>query len=173
MIGEYAALAKWGLIIGAFATVVYFIDDNGYQRASKKYEYALTKQKEKTMTILEEEKTKAAVESAKSNAYATFISEEYNAKVDEIRSASVNFKSNSVREKSLCRRSSQSAVPNNNDPVIHAETAAAIEAGFSGEFLSFIESQIRRDKLQKEWIESSLKVTNELCKQTNVICDSK
>jgi len=171
MFGEYAALAKWALIIATLGAVVYFIDDNGYQRAVKRYEVKLSAQAKEANRVLEESKLEAATKTAESNAYANFIQDNYNAKVNEIKSTPVHLERNSLRESALCRGSGQDRVPKSRNSQTGAYGTTRYEAGFSEEFRAFIESQIRRDELLVADIEAKIKVAEQLCKQPNVICE--
>jgi Tfp pilus assembly protein PilE len=171
MFGEYAALAKWVLIIAVFSSIVYAIDNNGYQRASKRYETQLLAQAKEAEKVLNESKLEAATKTAESNAYATFIQDNYNAKVNEIKSAPVHLERNSVRENALCRGSGTDRVPQDRNSKTGAYGTTRYEAGFSPEFRAFIESQIRRDQLNVADIEAKIKVAEQLCKQPNVICE--
>jgi len=171
MFGEYAALVKWVLIVSVFGGVVYAIDDNGYQRAVTSYEIKLADQAKEANRVLEESKLEAATKTAESNAYATFIQDNYNAKVNEIKSTPVHLERNIVRESALCRGSGTDRVPESRNSKTGAYGTTRYEAGFSEEFRAFIESQIRRDELLVADIEAKIKVAEQLCKQPNVICE--
>lgn len=174
MFGEYAALAKWALIIATFSAVVYAIEDWGYNRAWDKHLSFEKARTEKVNEVIKQEHDKSLQETAKSTAYAEFIESEYNEKVNQIKQLKsdildLNSDVSRMRQRSLCRRS-ENRVPEGNNTGIHAETATDDISGFSREFQEFIKSADERDKFLKNWIEQAVKATNELCKQSNVEC---
>ena len=176
MLGQYAALAKWIIIVGLIGSIVYAIDDHGYQRASKRYETQLQEQQKKAEKMLNDAKQEVAVKTAESNASATFISEEYNAKVDEIKqlkddNSSLISDASKLRQKSLCRRSGTSAVSDSQNTKVHDSVTRDDETGFSDEFKQFLESQERRDKLNEAWAESTVKRIQALCKEPGIECE--
>ena len=174
MFGEYAALAKWALIIAIFSAVVYAIEDYGYNRAWDKHLSFEKARTEKVNEVIKQEHDKALQETSKSTAYAEFIESEYNEKVNqisELKDDIIDLNSNvsRMRQRSACGHS-ENRVPVGNNTGIHVEIATADEAGFSREFTEFLESQARRDELNLIWIEQAVKATNQLCKQSNVEC---
>lgn len=175
MFGEYAALAKWVLIIGTLSAIVYAVEDYGYNRAWDKHlaiEQVRMKEVEKIKQI---EHDKFIQESTKSSVYASFIDENYNDKVNQIaqlKSDILDFKStvSRMRQRSVCGHN-QDGVPTNNNTGLHAETTADDGAGFSQEFKQFLESQARRDEYAVNWINSAIEATKKLCTQPNVKCE--
>lgn len=174
MFGEYAALAKWALIIATFGAVVYAIEDWGYNRAWDKHLSFEKARTEKVNEVIKQEHDKTLLETAKSGAYAEFIESEYNDKVNQIKQLKgdildLNSDVSRMRQRSLCGRS-ENRVPESGNTGIHAETASDDETGFSPKFQEFIKSADERDKFLKNWIEKTIKATNQLCKQSNVEC---
>jgi hypothetical protein len=171
MFGEYAALAKWALIIGTLSALVYAVEDFGYNRADSKWKAREQIRLSEVSKLINEANTKAAVESEKSSAYAGFIEEEYNERVKEInklKSDVLDF--GRVRQSTICRHN-KARLPENNNTKIHDDTAAIDDTGLTPEFRDFINSQVKRDEMIKAWIESSIKEINKLCGQPNVICE--
>jgi vacuolar-type H+-ATPase subunit I/STV1 len=172
MFGEYAALAKWALIIAIFSAVVYAIEDYGYNRAWDKHLSFEKARTEKVNEVIKQEHDKALQETAKSTAFAEFIESEYNEKVNqisELKDDIIDLNSNvsRMRQRSACGHS-ENRVPVGNNTGIHVETANYEQ--FSEEFKRFLESEAKRDQLNLIWIEEAVKATNQLCKQSNVEC---
>ena len=175
MFGEYAALAKWGLIIGTLSAVFYFIEDFGYNRAWDKHKELEKVRVEEVNKVIQQEHDKATQETAKSSAYAEFIGTEYNDKVNQLKQVqSDNLDLNSavsrVQQRSACGRS-ENRVSKGGHTVIHVDASTNDDTGFSDEFKQFLKSQSRRDEFNTIWIEEAVKATNQLCKQPNVVCN--
>jgi len=176
MFGEYAALIKWVLILGSLSAVIYFIDYNGYTRAEDKYEKALSSQKDVAEKLLNTKTQEAAVETAKSRAYASFIQDEYNEKVDQVHkltatTVDLNNSVSRLHQRSLCGGGSPSSLPKDSAIEIYKNAPQGDESGFSREFQDFINSRIKRDQLIGIWVEETVKEINQLCKNPNVICE--
>jgi len=160
--------SKWLILAIAVMTSVWFIYHKGELNERQKWELATQEHAIQVQKALQDATTKTMQETAKSNAYASFIESEYNAKVNQLHATSV--KLDGLRTNKICRGRGSSALPDNNHTSVHDETATDDEAGFSDEFRQFIESQIKRDQLNELWIESAVKAANQLCQQPNVIC---
>jgi hypothetical protein len=175
MLGEYAALAKWSLIIGTMSAVFYFIEDFGYNRAWDKHKSLELIRLKEVSKIVNEEHDKATQETAKSSAYAEFIGTEYNDKVNQLKQAqSDNLDLNSavsrVQQRTACGRG-ENRVSQGDHTGVHVDTSADDGSGFSDEFKQFLKSQARRDEFNAIWIEEAVKAANQLCKQSNVVCN--
>lgn len=175
MFGEYAALAKWVLIIGTLSALIYTVENHGYNRAwdkHKELEQTRMKEVEKVIAI---EHDKYIAETTKSGAYAEFINGEYNAKVDQIKQLKadiVDFKSDvsKLRQRSACGHR-ENRVSTDNNTRVSVETSADDATEFSEEFKQFLESQSRRDEYAINWIENAIEATEKLCNQPNVRCE--
>jgi hypothetical protein len=175
MFGEYAALAKWALIIGTLSAIVYSVENFGYNRAWDKHLSIEKTRIEEVNKIKQIEHDKFIQESTKSGAYADFINGEYNAKVDQIKQLKsyildLNSNVSRMRQRSACGHS-ENRVPTNNDTSVHAETTSDDDSGFSNEFKQFLESQAKRDEYAVNWINSTIEATKKLCDQPNVKCE--
>ena len=175
MFGEYAALAKWVLIIGTLSAIVYSVENFGYNRAWDKHLSIEKTRLAEVNKIKQQEHDKFIQESTKSSAYADFINGEYNAKVDQIKQLKgdildLNSTVSRMRQRSACGHN-QDRMSTDNNTSIHVNNSSYDDAGFSEEFKQFLESQAKRDQYAINWIDNAIEVTKKLCNQPNVKCE--
>jgi hypothetical protein len=160
-VGKYVILIA---LLGACVVAVY---NKGVENEKEKWVLAEQKRQLSYDTQLRELTEKTMQETAKSNAYATFIGEQYNVKTEEIRNADVSFTSSRVREQAACTKT-RSNLPASSHP--NVSSTSSEDTGFSTAFREFLESEIRRDQLNQAWIDSTYEAVVALCKQPNVVC---
>ena len=176
MFGEYAALAKWVLIIATVSAVVYAIDDNGYDRAWNKHKDLEKTRMEAVTKIIHDEHDKFIKETERSSAYADFIAENYNDKIDKIKQLSgdiigLNSDVSRMRQRTLCGRGSD-RVHKAQDTGVHVDNAG-VDDGFSDEFIRFLESEEKRQQLERAWSKATVDRLKQLCTEPNIECEQQ
>lgn len=170
----YAAAIKWAILAIIIGSVIYIIDDFGYNRAWNKHLKIEEARTEEVNKVIKAEHDLYTQETAKSSAYADFIQGDYNDKVNQIKSLQgdilgLHSDVSRLRQRAVCQRS-KNRMPEGGNSSIHADTSTNDDAEFSNEFDEFLKSQAIRDKLNTIWIESAVKAINKLCNQSNVEC---
>lgn len=174
MLGEYAAVIKWGIIAALLGGAVFIVRENGYNSAWDKHLGIMKELDEQSEKLKQQEHDKAMIATTQSETVATISQEQHDEalkKIELLESNVTNLTTTAskLRQRSLCT-GSENRVPESGNPSIHAEATTEDDSGFSPEFRAFIRSQELRDAENVLWIQDTIAVLTKMCKQPNVVC---